>query len=129
VVPPFDMDGRAVRSTEVRAEIAAGDLDGAARLLGRPHTVVGDAVAAGRGSVLRFPLPVALPPDGTYRVRVDDATRPKADQPAAGDTLAIVGNGAVSLPGVPGRGPLRVAFLSREQVRRPAPRVGSREGM
>lgn len=114
VVPPFDMDGRAVRSTEVRAEIAAGDLDGAARLLGRPHTIVGDAVPAGRGSVLRFPLPVALPPDGTYRVRVDDATRPTADQPAARDTLAMVGSSAVSLPEVPGRGPVRVAFLSRE---------------
>ena len=113
VVPPFDMDGRAVRSTEVRAEIAAGDLDAAARLLGRPHTIVGDAVPAGQGSVLGFPLPVALPPDGAYRVRVDDATRPTTDQPAAGDTLAMVGNGAVSLPEVPGRGSVRVSFLSR----------------
>ena len=72
VVPPFDIDGRHVRSTEVREDIAAGDLDGAARLLGRSHAVVGDAVPAGEGSVVRFALPVALPPDGRYRVRLGD---------------------------------------------------------
>jgi riboflavin kinase / FMN adenylyltransferase len=73
VVPPFELDGRPVRSTEVRNAIAAGDLALAADLLGRAHCVVGRAVArssAGPGSLLRFPLPVALPPDGTYDVSV-----------------------------------------------------------
>jgi riboflavin kinase / FMN adenylyltransferase len=73
VVPPFELDGQAVRSTEVRKAIAAGDLALAEHLLGRPHCVVGQAVArssAGPGSLLRFPLPVALPPDGAYEVEV-----------------------------------------------------------
>ena len=73
VVPSFEVDGRAVRSTQIRSAIAEGDLDAAAGLLGRPHAVVGDAVAergAGEGSALRFALPVALPPDGRYAVRI-----------------------------------------------------------
>ncbi len=113
VVPPFDIDGRAVRSTEIRADIAAGDLDGAARLLGRPHTIVGDAVPAGQGSVLRFALPVMLPPDGTYRVRVGDATLPATGTPPVEERVGEIEAGAVSLPGLRGGGPVRVAFLSR----------------
>jgi hypothetical protein len=46
--------------------VAAGDLVAAERLLGRPYAVVGD-VDGGR---LTFPLPVALPPPGDYRVSV-----------------------------------------------------------
>ncbi|MGE5156015.1 MAG: hypothetical protein ACM3JP_00790, partial [Betaproteobacteria bacterium] len=112
VVPPFDMDGRPVRSTEVRAEIAAGDLDAAARLLGRPHTVVGDTVATGDGCRLRFDLPVALPPDGTYRVRVGPAGASRA---AAGmrDATAVIAGGEVALPGVEAGRPVRVQFAGR----------------
>ncbi|HYO43750.1 MAG TPA: FAD synthetase family protein, partial [Candidatus Limnocylindrales bacterium] len=64
VVPPFELDGRAVRSTEVRTAITSGELGTASRLLGRDHCVVGQAVdrASGPGSLMRFPLPVALPP-------------------------------------------------------------------
>ena len=71
VVAPFELDGRQVRSTEVRAAIAAGDLERAARLLGRPHTVVGDAVDIGGRTEVRFPLPVAMPPDGDWRATID----------------------------------------------------------
>lgn len=67
VVPPFDLDGRAVRSTEIRALIAAGRLDEASALLGRPFTLTGDLV----GGVLTTALPMAMPPDGTYQARVD----------------------------------------------------------
>jgi riboflavin kinase/FMN adenylyltransferase len=74
VVPPFELEGKPVRSTAVREAIAAGDLAAAAALLGRDHCVVGQAVepaaAQGVGSLLRFPLPVALPPDGSYAVAV-----------------------------------------------------------
>ena len=41
VVPPFEIDGRSVRSSDIRKAIAAGDLAEAARLLGRPYSVVG----------------------------------------------------------------------------------------
>jgi riboflavin kinase/FMN adenylyltransferase len=76
VVPPFTIDGREVRSSEIRTAIAAGDFDGAARLLGRPVTItgaIGDPVDG--GARLDFRLPVALPPDGEYDVRVGGASR------------------------------------------------------
>jgi riboflavin kinase / FMN adenylyltransferase len=75
VVPPFELEGRPVRSTEVRAAISSGDLDLASALLGRLHTVVGHAQPDpdGEGSVLRFALPVALPPDGRWEAQVEAA--------------------------------------------------------
>lgn len=72
VIPPFKLDGRDVRSSAIRAAIVAGDLAGAARLLGRPVTITGSLGGPADGwSPLNFPLPVALPPDGDYPVRVD----------------------------------------------------------
>ncbi len=65
VVPPFALDGREVRSSEIRAAIAAGDLAVATRLLGRPYAVIGDLDDSGR---MTFGMPVALPPPGDYRV-------------------------------------------------------------
>ena len=74
VVPPFDLDGRAVRSTDVRSAIGRGDLDEAHRLLGRDVTISGRAGQpdAGGWSRLSFALPLALPPDGSYPGRVED---------------------------------------------------------
>lgn len=72
VIPPFKLDGQDVRSSAIRAAIVAGDLAGAARLLGRPVTVTGSVGGAADGrSRLEFALPVALPPDGDYPARVD----------------------------------------------------------
>jgi riboflavin kinase/FMN adenylyltransferase len=72
VVPPFTLDGRAVRSSEIRAAIAAGDLADAAALLGRPVQLTGVVEDAGPDGVgLAFELPVALPPAGEYPCRVD----------------------------------------------------------
>ena len=72
VVPPFTLDGQDVRSSAIRAAIVAGDLAGAARLLGRPVTITGAVAGTPDGrSRLDFALPVALPPDGEYAVRVD----------------------------------------------------------
>ncbi len=76
VVPPFQVDGRSVRSSDIRAAIAAGDLRRAEQLLGRPYTIVASTVA--RGGSLEVPMPVALPPAGAYRVnasRVDEHER------------------------------------------------------
>jgi riboflavin kinase/FMN adenylyltransferase len=72
VIPPFELDGHPVRSTDVRAAIAAGDLGTATRLLGRPHAVVGEATPDGEGSVVGFALPVTLPPAGDYSALVED---------------------------------------------------------
>ena len=65
VVPPFALDGRSVRSSDIRAAIAAGDLETAERLLGRPYAVVGEAGCrrsapvrhAGRSPAGRAPSP------------------------------------------------------------------------
>jgi riboflavin kinase/FMN adenylyltransferase len=65
VVPPFELDGRSVRSSDIRTAIAAGDLATAGRLLGRPYSVVGDV---GTDGALVFQMPVASPPAGSYRV-------------------------------------------------------------
>jgi riboflavin kinase/FMN adenylyltransferase len=71
VIPSLDLDGRPVRSAEIRSDIAAGDLAAAARLLGRPYAVVGEAVALpGHRVRLAFPMPVALPPPGEYPVSI-----------------------------------------------------------
>ena len=72
VVPPFELDGRAVRSSDIRAEIAAGNLGQAARLLGRPVTLSGVVVDRGPDGIgLDFELPMALPPAGEYACTVE----------------------------------------------------------
>jgi riboflavin kinase / FMN adenylyltransferase len=79
VVPPFDLGGRPVRSTEIRAAIASGDLPTARELLGRRVAVTGVVAERrdeGRELALRFPLPVALPPAGTYPATVAAAWAP-----------------------------------------------------
>jgi len=83
VVPPFELDGRPVRSSDIRAAIASGDLVTAERLLGRPYSVVG----AMHEGALKFPMPVALPPPGRYRVSADD--RPT--------TISVVSGGSIQV--------------------------------
>jgi riboflavin kinase/FMN adenylyltransferase len=82
VVDVVDAVGAAeqeVSSTEIRRAIAAGDLAGAAVLLGRPYTLSGPVVRGdGRGRALgvrtinvELPTGKLLPPDGVYAVRVE----------------------------------------------------------
>jgi len=95
VVPPFDLHGRHVRSTEIRERIAAGDLAGASELLGRPVTLAGTALD---GRVV-FDLPMAVPCDGTYDVLVEGR--------AATATIAA---GEIRLDGAVADGRVAVAF-------------------
>ena len=72
VLPPFTLASRAVRSSEIRARLAAGDLADAAALLGRPVTLTGVVADEGPDGVgLEFELPLALPPAGEYACTVD----------------------------------------------------------
>ncbi len=105
VVPPFELEGRAVRSTEVRNAITTGNLGTASRLLGRDHCVVGQAVdrAFGPGSLMRFPLPVALPPDGRYQVAVGPVHAGAADR-------AVIEGRSMRLAGTRPAPWVRVAF-------------------
>ena len=103
VVPPFEVDGRPVSSTQIRADIAAGNLEAAARLLGRPHAVVGEAVGEGEGSVLRFPLPVALPPEARYRARIGAGSSDGAASPIAEGEVRVLGGARHPAGGAPNR--------------------------
>ncbi|MCI0346245.1 MAG: FAD synthetase family protein [Chloroflexi bacterium] len=107
VVPPFELDGRPVRSSDIRSAIAAGDLAGADRLLGRPYGVMGEGTEIGVSRVaMSFAMPVALPPPGEYGVTIEwsDGTPPWA----AG---AIIGkDGRLTLATIPFVGPARVVF-------------------
>jgi riboflavin kinase / FMN adenylyltransferase len=108
VVPPFTLDERPVRSTDIRTAIAAGDLAGAARLLGRPVTLRG-IVTAGE---LQIDWPLALPPAGHYAARLDGA-----------DTEAWVADGRIALPddGAASEGLRTLALAARLDGRAPDP--------
>ena len=85
VVGPIKIGGIEVSSTKVREAIAAGDLRGAARLLGRYHFLRGPVVRGReRGRTIGFPTAnlasetECIPPDGVYATRVilDDGAYP-----------------------------------------------------
>jgi riboflavin kinase/FMN adenylyltransferase len=98
VVPPFTLEGRAVRSSDIRAAIGTGDLARAAALLGRPVSLRGEVHD---GSV-RFGWPLALPPAGTYRCRIGDgATR----------ITLTDGGGSLDAPS-PSSGPIQIELLT-----------------
>jgi len=73
-VPLLAQDGVTVSSSEIRDRVAAGDVAGAARGLGRPHRVEGVVVRGEqRGRALGFPTAnleteahTAVPADGVY---------------------------------------------------------------
>jgi FAD synthase len=113
VVPSFEFDGRPVRSSSIRAAIADGDLATARALTGRPVAVTG-RLTDGR---MTFPVPVALPPDGRYRVGVEPAWTTAVGRVAAPRPgLAAIVDGQLRLdrPGVaPRSSRTRVAFVAR----------------
>lgn len=79
VVHAMSADGAgAYSSTRVREAVAAGDMEGAGQLLGRPHSFAGIVVHGdARGRTLGFPtanldeVEEMVPPRGVYVVRVD----------------------------------------------------------
>lgn len=83
VVPPVRVGAEVVSSSEIRRAIQDGDVEKAARLLGRPYSLSGPVVAGrGQGRTLGYPTAnvqlasgICLPKDGVYavKVRVGDA--------------------------------------------------------
>ncbi len=64
VVPLVEVDGETVSSTRIRAQVAAGDLEGAMRCLGAPFLVEGEVVAGDRrGRTLGYPTANLVPAD------------------------------------------------------------------
>lgn len=76
--PLLEVEGTPVTSTRIRALVGAGEVAAAARLLGRPHRIVG-TVERGRGEGERLlgtatanlapPPYAAMPADGVYAAR------------------------------------------------------------
>lgn len=85
VVPPLELDGAVVSSTRIRNLLLAGDVEAAARLLGRPYRLRGRVVhGAKRGRALGFPtinlaLPKErlLPRDGIYAMWAEMGEGPR----------------------------------------------------
>lgn len=76
---PLVANGETISSTHVRERLYAGDVEAAARALGRPHRVEGIAVRGHqRGRTLGFPTAnletpphIAIPRDGVYAGRLE----------------------------------------------------------
>lgn len=95
VVPEVLVAGRPVSSTAIREAVELGDLDGAARMLGRPVAVYGDVVAGDAlGRRLGFPTAnldlhhELRPPPGVYACRVHRTGEPL---PAPHPAVANIG--------------------------------------
>ncbi|HEV8473708.1 MAG TPA: bifunctional riboflavin kinase/FAD synthetase [Methylomirabilota bacterium] len=136
VVEPLTVDGVEVSSTAIRAALGRGDLDGAARMLGRPYTLPGKVVpGAGRGRTLGFPTanvapdrPVLLA-TGVYaavaevgaerrRAVVNIGVRPTFGE----DTLAVEAY-LLDFSGNLYGQPIRLTFVSRVREERRFPSV------
>ncbi|MGH9298972.1 MAG: adenylyltransferase/cytidyltransferase family protein [Acidimicrobiales bacterium] len=136
-VIPFDLvgdsgegsSGEIISSTRIRGLIEAGDLEGAAALLGRPHEVRGVVAApvsgysgAGEGSEsasVEVPEEILLPPPGGYKARAGRVETAGGKPPEladchvmvpAGGSLAVLG---VTEPWPPGTA-VRVLFEAPE---------------
>ena len=98
VVPPFEVDGRPISSSEIRRRVQADDLAGAEALLGRPYALAGVLEAGGH---VTFPLPMAMPPPGQYEC-------------SEGNVLVGADGSVTLLDGAGSRGdPVRLSFIAR----------------
>lgn len=87
VVPPVDFGDVPISSTRIRSLVAAGDVAGAAAMLGRPPVLIGDVTGGDRiGRTLGYPTAnlavdsqVLLPKHGVYAARafLGDAPSPR----------------------------------------------------
>lgn len=117
VVSAFLSNGEQLRSSEIRRRIAAGDLERARQLLGRPLGLtgcLGETGADGRAP-LTFDLPVCLPPDGRYTVALGPAWSLRGGhEPATTAATAVIEGGAVTIEAAElPAGAARIAFLGR----------------
>ncbi len=84
-LPSLTLDGETISSTAVRKEVAAGNLQKAEHMLGRPFSILGTVVSGDAlGRTIGFPTAnlnrhnEVLPPHGVYavRARIDGRLRP-----------------------------------------------------
>jgi len=126
VIPPMEIDGVAVSSTEIRAALQRGDVARAARLLGRPYAIAGTVTAgAGRGRSLGFPTAniasdrPLLVPTGVYLGRVSVEGRPRPAvvnvgvRPTFGETSLAIEAHLLNFSGDLYGRPVRLEFQER----------------
>jgi riboflavin kinase/FMN adenylyltransferase len=113
VMPPFEIDGHRVSSSEIRGAVSSGDVEHASKLLGRPFAVSGIVVAGQKlGRELGYPtanmarsFDQVLPSDGVYAGWFDcDYGRFKAatsigTRPAVGGGLRTIEPYLLDYPG------------------------------
>ena len=126
VIPPMEIDGVPVSSTEIRGALQRGDVRRAAAFLGRPYAIAGTVTAgAGRGRTLGFPTANIAPdrtllvPKGVYLGRVSVDARPwpavvnVGVRPTFGETTLAIEAHLLTFSGdLYGRG-VRLEFLDR----------------
>ncbi len=117
VVPDLMVDGRPVSSSTIRDAVRRGDLLTARRQLGRSVAATGlisGAGEAGGGRLVTFDAPVALPPAGRYRARVEPAPslgRSGAESPAERTVRVVDGGIVIERPiAVAAHARVRIAF-------------------
>lgn len=139
VVPPLEVDGVPVSSSAIRSALRAGEVERAARFLGRPYALTGRVVpGAGRGRVLGVPT-ANLEPDrtplvapGVYVTRVGlgmGGTRGGVAnvgvRPTFGGGQTVVEVHVLDFHGELYGRTLRVEFLSRLRAERKFDDVGA----
>jgi riboflavin kinase/FMN adenylyltransferase len=101
IIPEVTIGSRDVSSTRIRERLAAGEVEEAALLLGRPYAIRGRVVEGDRrGRTLGFPTAnvapetEVLPGHGVYagRVRLLDDPQPGTDGPPRGARFGAVTN-------------------------------------
>jgi riboflavin kinase/FMN adenylyltransferase len=132
-VRPTELDGTPVSSTRIRHLVEAGDLDTAARCLGRRYSVTGvveRGVARGRQlgvptANLAVPEGKLLPPDGVYAVRVEwgggvaDGVANQGTRPTFGDGRRLLEAHLLDFDGDLYGRPIRVSWVAPlREVRR-----------
>jgi len=89
VVPIVEVDGETVSSSHIRALVAAGDVTGAARFLGRPFALEGQVVHGdGRGRRLGMPTANIVPGEA-YAYPGHGVYAARADTPAGSHPVAV----------------------------------------
>ena len=125
VVPPLQVDGVAVSSSEIRTALKVGDVGQAARYLGRPYSIGGRVTrGAGRGRTLGFPTANLDPdrpllvPTGVYacRAEIDAALHPAVVnvgvRPTFGETSLAIEAYLMDFAGDLYDRPLRLHFVA-----------------
>ncbi|ROS44311.1 FAD synthetase family protein [Amycolatopsis thermoflava] len=94
------VDDDTVSSSRIRELIAAGEVERAARLLGRPHTLPARALG---GTRLSLDPALAIPRPNRYMALVD----------GSGTQVTVLDDGVIELERRRAAGPVEVVFLSR----------------